>query len=72
MLDKEGNPIYYQPQYFFDSDTDTLNEEQKEMLLQDLRYRDPATSGIKKFPYNELLSVIREFTEVDGKRMDES
>jgi hypothetical protein len=33
LLDKEGNPIYYQLQYFLDSGTDTLNEEQKQMLL---------------------------------------
>ena len=38
LLDKEGNPIYYQLQYFLDSDTDTLNEEQIQMLLQDARY----------------------------------
>ena len=36
----KGKPIYYQLQYFLDSDTDTLNEEQKQMLLLDLRYRD--------------------------------
>jgi hypothetical protein len=67
LLDKEGNPIYYQLQYFLDSDTDTLNEEQKQMLLLDPRYRDPATGEIKKFPYKQLLSVIRVLTEVNGK-----
>ena len=67
LLNKEGNPIFYQLQYFLDSDTDTLNEEQKQMLLQDPRYRDPATGEIKKFPYKELRSVIRVLTEVDGK-----
>ena len=67
LLDKEGNPIYYQLQYFLDSDTDTLNDEQKQMLLQDPRYRDPATGEIKKFPYKQLLSAIRVLTEADGK-----
>jgi hypothetical protein len=37
------------------------------MLLQDPRYRDPATGEIKKFPYKQLLSVIRVLTDVDGK-----
>ena len=50
-----------------DSDTDTLNEEQKQILLQDPRYRNPSTGEIKKFAYKELLSVIRVLTEVDGK-----
>jgi hypothetical protein len=38
LLDKEGNPIYYQLQYFLDSDSDVINEDQKQMLLQDARY----------------------------------
>ena len=67
LLDKEGNPIYYQLQYFLDSDTDTLSEEQKQMLLLNPRYRDPTTGEIKKFPYKELRGVIRVLTEVDGK-----
>ena len=67
LLNKEGNPIYYQLQYFLDSDTDTLNEEQKQMLLLDPIYRDPTTNEIKKFPYKQFLSVIRGLTEVDGK-----
>ena len=67
MLDKEGNPIYYQLQYFLDSDTDVLNEEQKQMLLLNPSYRDPSNGEIKKFPYKKQLGVTRVLTEVDGK-----
>ena len=35
LLDKEGNPVYYHLQYFLDSDSDVINEDQKQMLLQD-------------------------------------
>jgi hypothetical protein len=67
LLDGQGNPVYYQLQYFLDSDSDVLNEEQKQMLLQDPNYRDPTTGEIKKFPYKQLLGVQRVLTEVDGK-----
>ena len=65
LLDKEGNPIYYQLQYFLESDTDTLNEEQKQMLLQAIQ--GSATGEIKKFPYKQCYPYIRVLTEVDGK-----
>ncbi len=68
LLDKDGNPVFNQLQYFLDSDTEVLNEEQKQMLLQDPRYRDPATGEIKKFPYKQLISITRVLTEVDGRK----
>jgi hypothetical protein len=67
LLDKGGKPVYYQLQYFLDSDSDVINEEQKQILLQDPSYRDPATGEIKTFPYKNLLGVQRILTEVDGK-----
>jgi hypothetical protein len=67
LLYGQGNPVYYQLQYFLDSDSDVMNEEQRQMLLQDPSYRDPATGEIKKFPYKQLLGVGRVLTQVDGK-----
>ena len=67
LLDKEGNPVYYQLQYFLDSDSDVINEDQKQMLLQDPSYRDPSTGEIKIFPYKQLRGIIRVLTEADGK-----
>ena len=67
LLDKEGKPVYYQLQYFLDSDSDVINEDQKQMLLQDPSYRDPATGEIKIFPYKQLLGVQRVLTEANGK-----
>ena len=58
LLDKEGNPVYYQLQYFLDSDSDVINEDQKQMLLQDPSYRDPSTGEIKIFPYKQLRGII--------------
>ena len=59
--------MYYQLQYFLDSDSDVINEDQKQMLLQDPSYRDPSTGGVKIFPYKNLLGVQRILTEADGK-----
>jgi hypothetical protein len=67
LLDNQGNPIFYQLQYFLDSDTEVLNEDQKQMLLQNPRFKDPATGQIKKFPYKTLRGMIRVLTEEDGK-----
>lgn len=66
-MDKEGNPVYYQLQYFLDSDSDVINEEQKQMLLQDPSYRDQSTGEVKIFPYKNLLGVQRILTEANGK-----
>lgn len=67
LLDKEGNPVYYQLQYFLDSDSDVINDEQKQLLLQDPSYSDPATGEIKIFPYKSLLGVQRVKTEANEK-----
>ena len=66
LLDKEGKPVYYQLQYFLDSDSDVINEDQKQMLLQDPSYRDPSTGEVKIFPYKQLLGVQRILTEANG------
>jgi hypothetical protein len=67
LLDEKGDPIFYQLQYFLDSDTEVLNEDQKLMLQQNPRFKDPATGQIKKFPYKNLRGMIRVLTEEDGK-----
>lgn len=67
LLDEQGKPVYFQLQYFLDSDSDVINDEQNQLLLQDPSYRDPATGEIKIFPYKQLLGCIRVLTEVDGK-----
>jgi hypothetical protein len=67
LLDEKGDPIFYQLQYFIDSDTEVLNPDQKQMLLQDPRFKDPATGQIKKFPYKTLRGMVRVLTEDDGK-----
>jgi hypothetical protein len=67
VVDKQGNPIFYQLQYFLDSETDTLSEEHKKMLLDDPRFKDAATGKTKVFPYKILLSVVRVQTEADNK-----
>ena len=66
-MDKEGKPVYYQLQYFLDCDSDVINEDQKQLLLQDPIYRDPATGEIKIFPYKQLRGVQRVLTEANGK-----
>src|SRR5215217_4301956 len=43
LVDKQGNPVFYQLQYFLDSEIDILNEEQKQMLLGDPGFKDSAT-----------------------------
>jgi hypothetical protein len=50
-----------------ESDAEVLNEDQKQMLQQDPRYKDPVTGESKKFPYKELKGMIRVLTEEDGK-----
>ena len=67
LLDKQGNKVFYQLQYFLDSEVDVLNEDQKHILLQDPRFKDPVTGRTKVFPYKILLSVTRVLTEADGK-----
>jgi hypothetical protein len=39
LLDEKGDPIFYQLQYFLDSDSEVLNEDQKQMLLYNPRVR---------------------------------
>ena len=67
MLNKLGDPVYYQLQYFLDSEEENMSEEQKEILLQDPRYKDPITGKVKTFPYKTLLSFVRVQTEADNK-----
>ena len=67
LVDKQGNPVFYQLQYFLDSEIDILNEDQKQVLLQDPRFKDPVTGKVKIFPYKTLLSFVRVLTEADNK-----
>ena len=72
LLDKEGNPVYYQLQFFLDSDTDTLNDEQKQMLLQDPRYWDPATGRDKEIPIQAIVMCYQSAYRSRWQRMVES
>ena len=69
LLDKNGNPEYYQLGTILDLEvqTGTITEEQKSILLQDPRFKDPATQKLKIFPHKVLLSVTRTLTEADGR-----
>ena len=67
LLDKEGKRVFYQLQYFLDSDSDVITDDQKKLLLQDPSYRDAATGEIKIFPYKQLLGVQRVKTEANEK-----
>jgi hypothetical protein len=67
LLDKNGNPVFFQLQYLIDSDVDNLSEDQKQIVLQDPRYKDPATGKLKVFPYKTLLGVVRVQTQADNK-----
>lgn len=68
-MDRHGDPVFFQLQHPLDLDTEagTLTEEQQAVLLQDPRYKDPATGKLKTFPYKILLSVVRTMTEADGR-----
>jgi hypothetical protein len=66
LLDKAGHRIFYQIDYFLNSEIDILNEDQKQLLLTDPRYLDPITGKTKIFPYKTLLSITRTLTEADN------
>jgi hypothetical protein len=68
LVDKQGNPVFYQLEQLLQSDVDNLSDDQRQIVLQDPRYRDPATGKIKQFPYKTLLGVVRVLTEADGKQ----
>jgi hypothetical protein len=69
MLDKQGNPVFYQLQHLLDLEIETgnLTEEQRDILLQDPQYKDPVTGKLKVFPHKTLMRVARTLTEADGK-----
>jgi hypothetical protein len=66
LLDKAGHRIFFQIDYFLNSEIDILNEDQKQLLLTDPRYLDPITGKTKIFPYKTLLSITRTLTEADN------
>jgi hypothetical protein len=59
LLDKNGNPIFFQLQHLIDSDVDNLSEDQRQIVLQDPRYKDAATGKLKVFPYKTLLGCCK-------------
>jgi len=69
MLDKNGNPVFYQLAALLQLEIETGNitEEKRDILLQDPQYKDPVTGNLKVFPYKTLMHITRVLTEADGR-----
>ena len=69
LVDKEGKPVYYQLQYFLDSDSDVINDEQKQLLLQDPTYQGSCYWRDKDISVQTTARSPTRFNRSQWKRM---